>query len=321
MSRDPQVSRDDRLELAKELRAKLLIRLKAIEGPFWKRLSKCGTPITLKCGGCKELWHVASRCKWKCCPVCQRAVTAASAKRFSKIAAGCQWPLLVTFNATHKKSDGVLAFRQMRAALVRLREQVWWKRRVRGGVACWEVSRLSSKERRRKKLGADKGWHFHCHMLVDCKWLYATTPPPRQGASKEERASRIKAINEEIAELWSMAMAGRKGSIDVRRVWRSETGGIEGAVHEVCKYAMTGADLAASEYNIEPVLWALEKTRMVAGFGTFFRHPGIKREQSAGSMCGCGCSDWKLDRAVSDARSAARDWTGPDLSKRRALLP
>jgi hypothetical protein len=238
--------------------------------------------------------------------VCQRGVTAASARRFSKIAARCQWPLLVTFNAKHRKEDGVLAFREMRQALVRLRGQVWWKRRVKGGVACWEVSRLNAKQRRAKKLGADKGWHFHCHMLLDCKWLYATTPPPRPGASQVERAARIKLINEEVADLWTMAMGGRKGSIDVRRVWRAANGGIEGAVHEVCKYAMTGAQLAESEFDIAPVLWALEKTRMVAGFGSFYRHPDVKRESKAPGMCSCGCSSWVPEEFAESTQALRR---------------
>jgi hypothetical protein len=201
----------------------------------------------------------------------------------------------VTFNATHKVSDGVLAFREMREAHTRLRAQRWWKRIVKGGVACWEVSRMGKKERKRRKLGRDCGWHFHCHCLLDCKWLHATLLPPRHGASAAEAKARIIAINEELAALWSMAMGGRKGSIDVRRVWKDSNGGIEGAVHEVCKYAMTGAALAESEFDIEPVLWALEKTRMVIGFGSFFRHAGIKRQRGAPAMCECGYACWEFD--------------------------
>ena len=219
-------------------------------------------------------------------------MTAASAARYKLIAKQCQWPLLVTFNAAHKKSDGVEAFREMRAALTRLRAQRWWKRRVAGGVACWEVSRLNARERKRLKAGKDNGWHFHCHLLIDCKWLYATTTPPRYHATSDERKNRIRAINQELAELWSLAMGGRKGSIDVRRVWYDDNGGIEGAVHEVVKYAMSGASLAESDYDIEPVLWALEKTRMVAGFGSFYRHPSIKRPVKVAAMCPCGCASW-----------------------------
>lgn len=309
MPLDPQ-ARDEQRAEARRLRSKLLDRLEHVPGPFFDRISKCGHQLRLNCGDCMERRVVESRCRWKCCPVCQRSETAATAARFAKIARRCQWPLLVTFNATHKRTDGVLAFREMRQAMTRLRAQVWWKRRVKGGFAAWEVSRLSTKERARRELGRDSGWHFHCHCLLDCRWLFATTPPPRPGAEPAERAKRIKVINEEIAALWSMAMGGRKGSIDVRRVWYDSNGGIDGAVHEVCKYAMTGADLAESEYDIAPVLWALEKTRMVAGFGSFYRHPEIKRElHRSPAMCACGCSSWVLarydERESIDGRIAA----------------
>jgi len=291
-------SREARLQLRIDARERLRARCEDLPGPFYNRLTRCGEIMNLACTGCGDSRPVAKRCNWKCCPVCQYAITAASADRFARIAKNCQWPLLVTFNAEHKADEGVLAFRQMREAHTRLRAQVWWKRRVRGGVACWEVSRLNKAERKRKRLGKDKGWHFHCHCLLDCRWLYATTPPPRPGASDEERASRIRAINEEIAQLWTDTMGGRKGSISVRRVWHDKNGGIDGAVHEVCKYAMSGADLADSEYDIEPVLWALEKTRMIVPFGTFFGHPGIKRRAGAPAMCPCGCSDWMPDFMV-----------------------
>lgn len=280
---------EERAQEARRLRGLLLERLIDIDGPFYGRLSKCGQRMKLLCDNCGWSRMVETRCKWKCCPVCQRATTAQSAARFAKIARQCQWPLLVTFTCRHKKSDGVAAFREMRKGLVKLRAQAWWKRRVKGGFAAWEVSRLSSRDRKRRKLGRDSGWHFHCHCLLDCKWLFMTLTPPPQHASAKQRASRIKAINEEIAAQWSLT-CGRPGSIDVRRVWYDSNGGIDGAIHEVCKYAMTGAQLAESEWDIEPVLWALEKTRMIAGFGSFYRHQDIKRERA--SCCPCDACSW-----------------------------
>lgn len=291
--RSPE-ERDAVREERKRQREKLLIRLEDIPGPFHARLSKCGQPLTLNCGDCDRQRLVETGCRWKCCPVCQPAFVAAGARRFSKIAKSCQWPLNVTFNAEHDVDDDVLAFRQMRQALVRFRAQRWWKLRVKGGVACWEVSRLSKRERRARKLGRDRGWHFHCHALIDCKWLYCATLPPRAGASLAERNARIKIISDELNSLWSMAMGGRKGSITVRRVWKDSNGGIDGAMHEMLKYAMSGAELSDCEWPIAPALWALEKTRMVGGFGSFYRHPDIKRERGAPAMCECGCAEWSF---------------------------
>ncbi len=274
------------------LRAKLLYRISDLDGPFYRRLSKCGDRLNLACANCGSGRSVETRCKWKCCPVCARAATAASADRFTRISAKCQWPLMVTFNAEHSPYDDVLAFREMRRALVRFRAQRWWKQRVKGGVAAWEVSRLSTRERRARKLGRDNGWHFHCHTLLDCRWLWISTPPPRVGASVAERNARIKIISDELNAQWTMALGGRRGSLHVRRVWKSAGGGIEGAIHEVLKYAMSGATLAESEWDIEPVLWALEKARMIQGFGSFYRHPDIKRRLAPLTMCECGDCEW-----------------------------
>lgn len=285
-------SHADRLQIRTEQRERLLVKLWDIDGPFHKRLVKCGQPLNLCCQSCMERRPVETRCKWKCCPVCQPGLVAASARRFTKIAKGCRWPLLVTFSAQHDVHDDVQAFREQRAALVRFRAQRWFKLRVKGGVCAWEVSRLSKRERRARKLGRDRGWHFHCHALIDCKWLWCSTPPPRQFASTAERNARIKVIADELNQLWSMALGARKGDIHIRRVWKDSNGGIDAAIHEVLKYALSGAELADSEYDIEPALWALEKTRMVSGFGSFYRHPDIKRERPAPAMCQCGCSAW-----------------------------
>lgn len=282
------------------LRELLRDRVEPMAGPFFRRIRKCGDELKLRCVDCKRGRKINARCKWKCCPVCQHAVTAASAARFTKIASLSQWPLMVTLTAAHTVDDGVSTFREMRKALVRLRAQRWWKQRVKGGVACWEVSRLNKRDRKRLKLGKDQGWHFHCHMLLDCKWLYVTTSPPGQFISTQARNARILAINAEVIAQWELALGGRKGGLDVRRVWRANGGGIEGAVHEIVKYAMTGAQLAESEWDIEPVLWALEKARMIQGFGTFYRHPDIKRETRAPSMCECGCSSWDFRTDTAD---------------------
>jgi hypothetical protein len=288
------------------LRSKLAARVEDIDGPFFARLTKCGERFSLHCTCCGRTREVERRCNWKCCPVCQHALTAQSADRFARISAQCQWPLLVTFNAEHTEHEGIKAFREMRAALIRLRAQAWWKARVKGGIACWEVSRLSKAERRKRRLGPDRGWHFHCHCLIDCRWLYQSILPPRHGCSDAERKARVKAINEEIATTWTGTLRTRAGTLDVRRVWLDSNGGIEGAVHEVCKYAMTGAQLADSDYDIEPVLWALEKTRMIAGFGTFYRHPDIKRRRGSGVTCECGAKDWMPDSEVDYACRTAR---------------
>jgi len=287
-------------ESSAEQRDKLLARLEDDDNLdfFARRLRKCGQPLTLLCTHCGDRRDVFTRCDWKCCPSCQRALAAATADRFARIAQSCVWPLFVTWTSTHRREDGVEWFREFRKAMTKLRAQRWWKQRVKGGVCAYEVSRLNAAERRKYRIkGDDAGWHFHAHMLIDCRWLYVTTLPPRHGASDGERAHRIREINEEVAAQWSMAL-GRKGSFEVRRVWKDEEGSIGGAVHEVLKYSVKGSDLAESEHDIGPVLWALEKTRLVVPFGSFYRREDCKRRRPPRAMCVLGHDSWIPDFLV-----------------------
>jgi hypothetical protein len=284
-----------------DLRAALLERLENTDGAekFATRLRNCGSPIRLSCTGCGEGRDCFTRCNWRCCPSCQRALAAATADRFSRLCAAMTWPLMVTWTAWHEADDDTGEFRLFRKGFSRLRAQAWWKKRVRGGVVGYEVSRLNKAERKKYKLRAkDHGWHFHGHSIIDCRWLFVTTPPPRPGCSEAEKNNRIKLINDEVNEQWSMAVR-RKGGHEVHRVWKDENQSIGGAIHEVLKYSITGADLVESEHDILPVLHALEKAKLSVAFGSMFNHTDVKRTRGAPAMCKCGCNDWMPDFMVS----------------------
>ena len=255
------------------------------------RLAKCGQPLTLRCTSCTGAREVFTRCDLKWCPTCQPALVARTGDRYRRLAATMQWPLVVTFNVVHTKDDGPGLLRDVRRAHTKLRRQRWFKKHVAGGFVAYEVSRLTAAERKRRKLKEDCGWHPHAHCLFDCRWLAVTETLPRNGASAAEWKRKGRIATAEVAQIWS-DVVGRKGSVAVRRAWKDEKGGIDGAVVEIVKYSVKGSDLASFDAPIAPLIHELDRTRQVVPFGTMYGHPDVKRRRSAPAMCKCGCSDW-----------------------------
>lgn len=270
--------REDTSPLA--TRAALRIKLEGEErSDLAARLAKCGQPLTLRCSGCTAGREVFTRCDLKWCPSCQRALAARTGDRYTRIAAEAQWPLFVTFTVQHSSEDPVSLIRDVRRAHTKLRRLRWWKRAVRGGVVAYEVTK-----------GAN-GWHPHAHALIDCRWLAVAETAPKVGANRDEWARKGKAAAKEVGEQWSLCL-GRRGSVKVRRCWTDNSGGIGGAVAEVLKYSVKGSDLVAMEGDVSPLIDVLDRTRLVASWGSFYRHPAVKRQRSAPAMCTCGCTEW-----------------------------
>lgn len=252
-----------------------------------KQLSNCGNPLTLACADCTERRFVETRCDLKWCPTCQPALAARAADRFARIASKIKWPLFVTWTCKHGRHDDVTLLRTLQRGMIKIRAQRWWKRAVAGGVNTWEVTR-----------GAH-GDHPHGHQLIDCEWLAVTVTKPKWGADKAEWSRKGKQSVKEIADQWSMAI-GRTGTVKVRRCWRDDKGGIGGAVREVLKYSVKGSELAQMPGEIGPLIDVLSRTRLVAGFGSMYGNPAIKRRRCAPASCGCGCSKWFPESALRD---------------------
>jgi hypothetical protein len=262
-------------------RRKLMAKLDAEGRPdLASRLSKCGRPMTLRCCSCTDAREVLTRCDLKWCPACQRATVARTADRYARIAADCQWPLFVTWTCQHSLADGPGLMHAVRRSHTKLRRLRWFKRAVAGGMIGFETTFSES-----------AGWHPHGHSLIDCRWLAVTVSQPRFGASKSEWKNVARRAVDEVSQQWSLAL-GRKGSVHVRRCWTDHSGGIGGAVHEVIKYSVKGRELADSEFPVAPLIDELDRARLVASWGTFYRHPGVKRRRGAPAMCKCGCSEW-----------------------------
>lgn len=272
-----------------QVREKLIARLRD-EGrnDLAARLSKCGQPLRLMCPDCYRPRDVLTRCDLKWCPSCQRALAARAAARFTAIAKDCQWPLFATWTVQHSRDDPPSLIREVRRGHTKLRRLQWWRRCVRGGVVAFEVTK------------GDHGWHPHAHSLIDCRWLHVSESAPRIGATREEWAAKGKRAAKECGEQWSLCVE-RRGGVKVRRCWSDASGGIGGAVAEVLKYSVKGSDLVTMADDIGPLIDVLDRTRLLASWGTFYRHPAIKRARSAPAMCACGCSNW-LPESVCENR-------------------
>lgn len=257
------------------------------------RLQKCGRPLRLLCQCCQRPRDVLTRCDLKWCPSCQRALAARTADRYARISGALQWPLFVTWTVQHDRDDPVDLIRHVRRSHTKLRRLRWFKRAIKGGVIAYEVTH------------GENGWHPHGHSLIDCKWLAVTIGAPQRRASRNEWQRRGKIAAKEVGEQWSLAL-GRRGSVKVRRCWTDSSGGIGGAVHEVLKYSVKGSDLAKLEVPIAPLIDVLDRTRLVASWGSMYRHPAVKRQRGAPGMCECGSSDWLPEEVAMDQLTRAR---------------
>jgi hypothetical protein len=276
------LTREEARKSAEKHRQQLIDRLDD-EGAYnlARKLERCGEVVPLNCTGCGRSRTGRTRCDLRWCPVCQRHLAAQTSIRYSAIAEDCDWPNVVTFTAQHSIGSW-MTIRDMRRAFTKLRRLRWWKAKVKGGVAAFEMT-----------LGKN-GMHVHIHALIDCKWLSVTETAPKVGATKDEWRRKGKRSRMEVSQQWSLC-CGRPADVHVRRM-RGKN--ISDATKEVLKYAVKGSDLVSQKGQIAPIIRSMTGSRLVSSWGTFYRHPSVKRQKPAPAMCQCGCSDWMLEQTV-----------------------
>lgn len=272
----PEKCRDTRLDAS---RLALISRLEDEQAyDLATRLEKCGQDLPLLCTNC-GLVHVArTRCDQKWCPSCQPRLAARVVARYAPIARKAQWPLFVTFTAKNWDDDGpVIGVREMRRAFTRFRRLRWWRKCVRGGVASLELTH------------SGHGYHPHIHALLDARWLSATVPCPRVGATREQWQRAGRQAAQEVGQQWELCL-GRPASVKVRRVFGLDQGDIEPAIREVLKYSVKGSELAESKVPVAPMLRELMQTRMLVSWGSFYRDPDLKVPKLPPLACACGAT-------------------------------
>jgi hypothetical protein len=214
--------------------------------------------------------------------VCQRQIAAQASIRYAAIVKDAKWPSIMNLSTQHEAGNA-LTIRDMRRAFTKLRRLKWFKEKVRGGVAGFEVTQ------------GDHGMHVHVHCIIDCKWCSVTTTAPRIGASKEEWRRKGMQARKELSEQWSLC-TGRTSD-----VWIKRESDVEKIVREQLKYNVKGSDLADRKKvkgRVAPIIRSMTGCRLLSSWGTMYRHPAIKRTKPAPKMCKCGCNDWMLERSV-----------------------
>lgn len=239
-----------------------------------RRLDKCGQPIVLVCVGCGDPRTSFSRCDIKWCPSCAPALATRTVNRYQSLVGEAAWPLFVTWTTKNYEEPSLKPLRRAWGKLRRLR---WFRRQIVGGVTAFECTNKG------------KGWHWHAHSLVDCRWLSVSVPEPGPRVSSEQFKARGRMAAKEVAQQWELC-TGRPSSVKVRRVWKRDDGDVTAACKEVLKYSVTAESLLASPDPIAPYLRLLDGTRLVTSFGTFFGK-GAKREKRPPKMCQCGCDE------------------------------
>lgn len=277
----PRASNDDRealLEQRAAARARLLDRLDDEDcSRHANRLRKCGEIIRLKCVDCLAARSARARCDLKWCPSCAPRLAHDRTQRYSAVVETFSAPLFVTFttrnfDARSRKTTGM---REVVRAFRRFRSQRWFRRSVRAGVACFEMTRRA------------KGWHPHVHVLIDSDWFAATVPRPASSASASDFKNRCRLACTELAEQWTLALGGRNGTVKVRRVVARAGGSVAAALKEVMKYSVTAESLDRMEGKLTLFLDELSVTRNLVAFLGAYRHPALKKTKRDPTPCDC----------------------------------
>lgn len=252
-----------------------------------QRLEKCGTKLRLKCTTCGTVKTVEVRCDNKWCPACAPLLAHQTVERFLPVAQLMLYPIYVTWTVKNwTEQVGLREFRNSFARLIKLR---WFKRAVRGGVAAFELSRLTNAERKRRRLKPREGMgvHPHAHALMDCHWLSVTVPRPPNGTPKDAFKRRVRLSLGEVAAQWSLALR-REGSVKVRATFHTDQGDPTRGLKETMKYSVSTETLENSDAPIAPLIDELILTRNLTTFGYFYKHPLLKKRKRGAQPCECG---------------------------------
>ena len=288
------------------------------------KLRKCGERLELVCVCCGRTSVVLKRCDNKWCPNCAPLLAFRAVERFTPVAKEMHWPLFVTFRV--KNWCDRVGLRELRRAFTKFRRLRWWKKRVRGGVAMFEVSRLSDIERKKRRLGprVGTGWHPHVHALLDCHWLSVTSSRPPAGTSKPKWDAAVLAAMNEVAEQWTLCL-GRPGSLNVRATFKTDNGDPTRGLRETLKYSMSPDVLQTTDGAIAPLIRELLLTRNLVTWGTLYHNPLLRKSKGVPCACECGAIGDRMPadimtRFSDQARADARRDERAALARQNAAL-
>ena len=161
-----QALADDRFEAARRLPRRE--RAAAAEaGVDWDRrryrVEACGKiqPVRMACAQGHRWTIREGACGLRICPHCQGRAAAGMRDRIVGALVGQEGPLRLVTLSVRSKGPGMLesVLADVESAWDRLRRSRWWRRRVRGAVAVFEVT------------CGQAGWHPHVHVVTFGSYL------------------------------------------------------------------------------------------------------------------------------------------------------
>lgn len=299
---DPVDRRSAAFLKSRELRRDLLVRLRAEDGAddLADKLAKCGEEFWLDCTSCGHSHRCEKACNLKWCPVCARRKSAQKVAKYERAVDRMRWPLALGFTITNTETicaAQVVAFKKDIRRLVRTK---LFRECVVGGLISFEL------------VNTGKGWHLHCHMLVDCRWLSLTVAEPRRDDSRARKAAKFKAATQELHDTYCRIVGQLLANIFVSRTERGKV------LRETMKYTIKPADLIDCAEDVAPAIRAISNGRLSTPFGSLW---GVRKElrEDARPPFACpACADTGsmiphelTKRMLSDARDPMRKFRGP----------
>lgn len=249
-------------------REQLRSRLEKENRPdLWNKLAGCGDNLPLVCVACGEKKTATVKCKRRWCPVCCYYIAAERVDKYRALVSHFEWPLFVTL--TMRNTVDVDGLKQMKNHFGRWRRRKLVREKVKSGIVGFEMTNKGN------------GWHPHCHMLLDCRWLSLHVPEPLRTDSGEEKRRKCLAAAQELERLWSSIVGQDSSSVKVRR-------GDPGALVEVLKYSVKGSELLDMEEPCSSVIDVMEGMRLMTTFGEIRKIKKdelVEDEETRGCQC------------------------------------
>lgn len=192
------------------------------------------------------------RCRKKWCPCCAPAIARKKSLKLQAAVSRFRWPLFITLTVKNCDDLNKAEMRKLRRGFGKLRHRKFWREKVKGGVAGFEVTNIGN------------GWHPHLHAVLDCRWLAHGVIEPRPFWSREEKKKQFQLAADSVQKVWSRIMGHESTSIKIKRA------DPVGILKEVVKYSIKGSDLATCEGPISQLIDAIDGTRMLTTFGSVF---------------------------------------------------
>ena len=239
-------------------------------------LAKCGKDEWYRtCRECRDVKTFFYRCSLKFCPRCNWRI----ARRRSEIIK--YWSLLVKqpkhVVLTSRNSESITrdTLRMVMKSFGKLRRHKEW-RLATGGCVSMEVT------------NENRGWHVHLHILVDSRWIDASS----------------------LSIKWGQLVGQNFAIVKVQDCRQREY------LNEVTKYVVKASQMAKwPAEEIAAFIGAIRGVKFFAPFGSLYKMQAqIKAELDAlkpdAKPCDCGCDEFYFEdekaSCINDARRRER---------------